>query len=222
MSPQRSRLIAAMLIALTTTLTGCGSMYYSMMESMGWEKRDLLVDNVTEARDEQEQAKEQFANALEQFKSVVAVDGGDLEKKYDKLNAEYESSVKRANAVNERIEDIEDVAEALFDEWRDELGQYNDQNLRRSSEKQLEATERSYDKMIDAMKRAEDSMQPVLDAFQDQVLFLKHNLNAQAISSIQDSATALEGDIETLIAEMQASIDEANEFIESMGASRTE
>lgn len=217
-NPRTNLPIVTLLLTMTATLPGCGSAYYSMMESMGWEKRDLLVDNVTEARDEQEKAKEQFADALEQFKSVVDVDGGDLEKKYDKLNAEYRASVKRANAVNKRIGDIEHVADALFDEWNDELDQYTDQNLRRASENQLRDTERSYDRMIDAMKRAEDSMQPVLDAFADQVLFLKHNLNAKAIASIQDSATALEGDIETLIAEMQASIDEANEFIESMGA----
>jgi hypothetical protein len=60
-------------------------------------------------------------------------------------------------------------------------------------------------------------MPPVLSAMKDQVLFLKHNLNAQAVASIQGTAEGIRRDIESLIKEMQASIDEANAFIDEMG-----
>ena len=58
---------------------------------------------------------------------------------------------------------------------------------------------------------------PVLTAFADQVLFLKHNLNAQALASLQDELIAIETDIAGLIREMEVSIAEANAFIEAMG-----
>jgi hypothetical protein len=39
--------------------------------------------------------------------------------------------------------------------------------------------------MLTSMRRAEKSVAPVLSIFQDNVLFLNHNLNAQAISSLR-------------------------------------
>ncbi|MHC4122247.1 MAG: DUF2959 family protein [Planctomycetota bacterium] len=70
--------------------------------------------------------------------------------------------------------------------------------------------------LINAMKRAETKIEPVLSAFRDQVLFLKHNLNAQAIASLHDELASVEADIASLIKEMEASIAEANAFIEAM------
>jgi hypothetical protein len=68
------------------------------------------------------------------------------------------------------------------------------------------------------MREAEGKMAPVLTAFQDQVLFLKSNLNAAAISGLQGEASRIQGDVQRLVADMQASIDEANRFIEQMNS----
>jgi hypothetical protein len=66
------------------------------------------------------------------------------------------------------------------------------------------------------MENAESKIEPVLAAFHDQILFLKHNLNAQAIASLQGELTTVENDIGILIREMEKSIDEANAFIQEM------
>jgi hypothetical protein len=66
------------------------------------------------------------------------------------------------------------------------------------------------------MKRAETKMDPVLAKFKDQVLFLKHNLNAQAIASLKSELVSVEGNIASLIKEMETSIKEADSFIASM------
>lgn len=199
-------------------LGGCQSVYYSAWERLGWHKRDILVGRVKEARDEQEAAKEQFADALEKFIAVTRFEGGDLEAKYHKLHDALSRSESHAQAVRDRIDSVQDVAEDLFGEWEDELGQYTSQELRRASERRLDKTRRRYDEMIAAMRSAESKMEPVLSAFRDQVLFLKHNLNARAIASLEDTTRAIEGDVARLIEEMEASIREANAFIEQMGA----
>jgi hypothetical protein len=67
------------------------------------------------------------------------------------------------------------------------------------------------------MKAAEATMTPVLAAFKDQVLFLKHNLNARAVASLSETVRGIEGDVAKLIADMNASIAEANAFIEQLG-----
>ena len=203
-------------VLMAAALGACSSAYYKTMESFGVEKRDILVERVEEARDAQGEASEQFADALEQFRSVVNFDGGDLEEVYDRLNAEYERSRDEAGEVSGRIDDVESVAEDLFNEWEDELDQYSRADLRRNSESLLRDTRRRYAQMMKAMRRAEGAMDPVLEAFEDQVLALKHNLNARAIGALRNELDSIERDTSRLIAEMQKAIAEADSFIRSM------
>jgi len=197
-------------------LAGCKGTYYSAMEKLGYHKRDLLVDRVQDARDAQEQAKKQFESALEQFTAVVGFEGGELEKTYKRLNTEFERSEARAAAVHKRIEDVKEVAKALFREWEAELSEYTNANLRKLSKQRLEQTQDRYTRLIEAMERAEARIDPVLAAFRDQVLFLKHNLNAQAVASLEDELASVRTDVSSLLKAMELSIAEANDFIQAM------
>lgn len=203
-------------LTLAVFLSACSSAYYGTMEKLGIEKRDIMVDRVEDARDAQDDASEQFTSALDQFRSVVAFDGGDLEDLYDDLNSEYERSVSRAEAVSERIDEVESVAGALFQEWEEELGEYSRADMRRESQAMLNDTRKRYKQMMAAMRRAERTMEPVLEAFQDQVLYLKHNLNARAIGSLRNELAGIERDTDRLVKEMQKAIAEADTFIKSM------
>jgi Protein of unknown function (DUF2959) len=197
-------------------LFGCQSAYYKTMETFGIHKRDLMVDRVQDARDAQEEAKEEFKTTLEQFKSVVKMDGGALEEKYTLLNDAYERSKSKSEAVKKRIDSVENVSGALFAEWESELSQYTNKSLRQASKRKLDQTRKHYTQLIRAMKRAEKKIRPVLSAFYDQVLFLKHNLNARAIASLQNEFRSIESDVASLIREMESSIAEANAFINAM------
>lgn len=206
-------LLMIWIIAMTAA---CQKAYYNAWEKLGVHKREIMVERVEKARDSQAEAKEQFQSALHQFSSVLNFKGGDLEEKYTTLQAAYDNSEKKAKEVSSRIAKVEAVSEALFEEWQDELEQYSNARLRADSEKKLTETKHQYKKLITAMKRAEKKMEPVLTAFHDQVLYLKHNLNAQAIASLQSELVAVEGNIASLIKEMEASIREANSFISTM------
>jgi outer membrane murein-binding lipoprotein Lpp len=195
---------------------GCQSAYYKTMETFGKQKRDILVSDVQKARDAQNAAKVQFASALEQFSSVVNFQGGELEKKYKTLNAEYERSKSRADAVKGRLNEVKRVGTDLFAEWDKELDKYKSDNLRKASQTKLQLTQQRYDRLIAAMEKAESKITPVLDAFGDQVLFLKHNLNAQAVASLQGELTSIENETGKLIREMEKSIEEADVFIQQM------
>lgn len=205
-------------IFLLLTFSSCQSAYYKTMEGLGYHKRNLLVSSVEEARDSQEQAKEQFQSALEKFTEIVNFQGGELEQKYNKLKADYKASESKVKAVHNRINDVENVAEALFDEWKSELDQYSNDTLRRSSAHQLAQTRQRYTKLMAAMKRAESKFDPILATFKDQVLFLKHNLNSQAIASLDNELTSVKVDIADLVKEIEASISEADSFIKAMNS----
>lgn len=218
MKLRTSAVLAACALLLAAASTSCRSAYYGVMEKFGVEKRDILVDRVEEGRDAQKEAKEQFQDALRAFQSVTGFQGGDLEQTYDRLEDEYDASVSRVDAVRSRIRAIEDVADDLFAEWKQEIGEIHDAKLRATSERTLADTRARYATLIAAMKRAESKMGPVLVAFRDRVLFLKHNLNAQAIASLQGELTMIETDVGALVREMEASIAEADRFVAGMGS----
>lgn len=197
-------------------LAGCQSAYYSAMEKVGLHKRDILVDRVEDARDSQQEAKEQFKDALDRYRSVVQVEGGELEERYEALNSEFEASENSAREVRDRIKAVEDVAEALFKEWKQELDEYSNASLKAASQRNLERTQKDYRVLLQRMKAAEKRIDPVLDVLRDQVLFLKHNLNARAIGALQGEYRTLEGNVDQLLAEMQRAIDEADVFIRQL------
>ncbi|MBX2885576.1 MAG: DUF2959 domain-containing protein [Granulosicoccus sp.] len=205
-----------MLIFSVLLATGCSTVKYNTLEKLGIHKRDLLVDNVEETRDAQKDAQKQFKSALEKFGSVVSIEETGLKKAYEALDDEYEDSLDAAEEVSDQIRDVENVAEDLFDEWANEIKEYTDPNLRRSSETQFKETRAKYNEMHKSMIAAEKSMQPVLATFKDNVLFLKHNLNAQAVGSLKSTFNDLQGDIDNLIAQMNRSIERSNQFISEM------
>jgi hypothetical protein len=211
----------AALLCLAAVLPGCKAArekYYNALEKVGVERRDLLVSRVDKAREAQVDAQKQFKDALEQFQALVGHQGGDLEKMYSKLSSEYEASEKQAEEVRTRITKVEQVAQSLFEEWQKEIGQYSNQDYRRDSERELATTRTRTEQLIRSMRKAAKTMDPVLLKLHDQVLYLKHNLNARALGSLTGTAKSLELDVTGLIQQMQGSIAEAEGFIKEMKA----
>ena len=188
---------------------------YSAYELIGVQKRDLLKKRVKETREEQKEVGETFKDALDQFRSLYAFKGGNLEKEYDSARRAYDKSEAKANEVKKTIQQVEQVAGDLFAEWDKEASQIETPSLRAKSKEQLADTQSKYADMHASLKKAEARMDPVLAKFHDQVLFLKHNLNAQAIGSLKGESSNIQSEIEKLIAEMNSSIAEADKFIKS-------
>ncbi len=208
-------------------LSGCATAGIALRESLGIPKRLQLADRVREARDSQDDAKDQFESALAEFLGLTQLGGqpgtvakspkqAELESRYKSLNGQYERSVSKAKQVTDRIEAVETVGDKLFVEWNAELDQYTDAKLRSLSESQMNDARQRYDELLRVMRNAESKMPPVLDQLRNQVLFLKHNLNAQAISGLGEIALDVQNDVALLIADMETAIREANAFIESL------
>ena len=213
---KKQTLLGTAILSLMLMLSGCQSAYYSAMEKVGVHKRDILIDRVEETKDSQQESQEEFQSALERLTTLINFDGGELQDTYNQLNDYYESSLAAANEVSSNINKVEDVADALFDEWSDELEQYKSASLKRQSSKKLAATQRQFSQLLRSMRSAESKMEPVLSSLQDNVLYLKHNLNAQAVAAIKGEFTNLKRDIQLLMNDMNKSIEDSNKFIEQM------
>ena len=206
-------LLAASLVFQTA---GCSSVYYAAYEKVGVYKRDLLKKRVVEARDDQKEAQTQFKDALTRLKEITKFDGGQAESAYRTLKSEYDDCVKQADVVRGRIREVETVSTDLFAEWEKEIAQIGTPSLASASRQQLSATRQRYNELHRALISAEQTMTPVLKQFNDYVLFLKHNLNAQAIASLKGEATSITTEINRLIEQMNKSIARADEFVKNM------
>lgn len=195
--------------------------YFKARESVGHHKRDILVARVENTRDVLEETKEQFQNALEKFSALTEFDGGGLEDIYRQLKVEFDYSKSKALAVSDRIDAVQEVAEALFAEWEEELEQYSNRSLRNASRMKLRQTQQLYAQLMTAMRRAESKIEPVLSVFQDQVLYLKHNLNAKAIAHLESELVTLSTGVAGLITAMDRSIDRANSFMQNFSEQKS-
>ena len=207
---------ALLAVASLFSTAGCSSVYYAAYEKVGVYKRDLLKKRVVEARDDQKEAQVQFKDALTRLKEITKFDGSQAETAYRSLKSEYDDCVKQADVVHGRIRAVESVSKDLFSEWEKEIGEISTPSLAAASRQQLSATRQRYNELHSALIAAEQTMTPVLKQFNDYVLYLKHNLNAQAIASLKGEATSISTEINRLIEQMNKSIARADEFVKTM------
>jgi len=205
-----------LMLSAVLCLSACSTAYYSAMEKVGIHKRDIVVDRVIDAKDSQQAAQEQFKSALEEMTALINFDGGELEDQYNVIQEQYEDSKEAAELVSTRINKIEDVANALFDEWQDEIEQISSVNLKRQSSSKLRETQRRYKSLIKSMRKAESKMAPVLTALKDNSLFLKHNLNAKAVGALQGEMSSIKKDVSVLIRDMNTAIEQSQKFIDML------
>lgn len=208
------KVLSILFILLTVNvLSGCESTYYAAMEKMGQHKRDILIDRVESASTSQQEAQQEFKDALTHLSSLINFDGGDLAQQYELSQSHFDASQSAANDVSEKIASIENVAEALFDEWQSEIDLYSSNSLKAQSQAKLRTTQRNYQNLLKSMRKAEDRMAPVLSSLQDNVLFLKHNLNAKAIGALQGEYLTIKRDVQRLIDDMNSAIEQSNSFV---------
>lgn len=221
MTPAASTAPAGRFVSLCAVLallglTGCQTAYYTVMETFGQEKRDLLKNALTNAGEAQQEASEEFKDALTQLKELTGFDGGELEQRYTGFKAQYETCTAAAGDVSGRIRKVERIAEDLFAEWDRELAQISSANLRADSRRKLGQTKARYETLHASLIKAEGSMEPVLTQMKDYVLYLKHNLNAVAIGSLKTEADSISAEVNRLIGEMNRSIQQTESFVKEL------
>lgn len=197
-------------------LGGCATVQYSALEKVGIHKRDILVDRVEDARDAQAETRENLVSAYEELTTLIGFEGGELEEQYNRLNKRVEASREATEELDDRLESIDRVSNDLFEEWEEELDLYSNPRLRADQQQKLAQARSQYGAMRARMQTARERVDPVMAVLNDNVLYLKHSLNAQALAALQGQETLLAGQVDALIRDMQAAIEEADAFIARM------
>lgn len=206
-------------LILLLSLSACGTVQkvqYSALEKVGIHKRDILVDRIEQTTEAQAKTKTQFKSAYEELASLINVDAGGLESKYKRMAKAVKVSEKSADELDSRIDSVDEVAKALFAEWKAELSSYQNAKLRQTSAQNLDDTQQRYNAIYQKMRESQARVTPVLQVLQDNTLYLKHNLNARAINGISNEVLVIEDKVALLISQMEISIAESEKFIQSM------
>jgi len=211
--------VARSAAAALLVISGCSSLYYSSMKKLGREKRDILVSRIEDGKEAQQEAAREIKTAFEAFQEVTNFKGGDLEQAYKKLNKEFEDVESRAKKVHDRVNSIEKVASDLFLEWEQEVAKMSNGRLKEESRTLLAGARDRHRKLMRQMRASEAKMKPVinippvLSVFNDQVLYLKHNLNARAMQSLRKQVVEIDDDVAALIKEVELTTQEADRTI---------
>ena len=201
------------LTLLIFAFTSCTTIYYEAWEKLGKQKRDLLKDNIKNAQDDQQDVSKELKDALTHLKEAYGLKETKLERTYNKIKDNYDTAEKNDQNLKKRIEKVQEIAADLFSEWQKEIGQMHEESYRKDSQQKLEKTKDRYKIMYASLHKSEKSVHPILDQLHDQVLYLKHNLNAQALGSLKNEMGQIEQNIEKLLHDMKKSIEESNNFI---------
>lgn len=205
-------------LSVAILLSGCTRTYYKAMATLGKEKRDILVSRVKDSRKEQQQAKEQIKTTMERFQELTGFQGGSLEKSYKELNGQYEKAADSAQKLHDRIGSIDQVSSDMFKEWQKEIDGMDNRNLKQQSAAMLRQSRLQEAGYIKSMRQTEARMTPVLKSFQDQVTFLKHNLNARAIGSLKGTSARISTDVDVLMVQIDGSMAQADALINSLNS----
>src|SRR3954451_17689991 len=104
MKPIFARSLLLLSLTAIIALSGCRAAMYSAYEKVGVYKRDLLKKRVVAARDEQKGAQQEFKDALTRLKEITNFEGGELEKRFRRLQSDYDDAASRVAAVHKRVQ----------------------------------------------------------------------------------------------------------------------
>lgn len=204
------------IMILATAVSSCSTIYYSFWEAFGTEKRELLRDSIKKSNDIQEDTQSELQSALDRIRSEYKFDESELERTYDKLSSDYEAIKRKSESLSNRIDKVEDIANDLFGEWKDEAEEISNSKYKKESLKKREKTMTKFGELLKSMRNVEGSLKPFLVTFNDQVLFLKHNLNAKSLGAFKTEFRSIEKELSTLSQSIKKSSKEAEDFIDEL------
>jgi hypothetical protein len=154
--------------------------------------------------------KLQLVKTLDIYNALMADDAKDRKKLYNSLQKEMENTEKRRATIGEVAATMSAEADTLFKQWTDSAAAIENADLRKKSEERLAATKASYAEIGTVGQKASDLYGPFMKDLQDQVTFLGHDLNAEAVASLKPEAAKINEAASKLIQSIDDTITTAN------------
>jgi uncharacterized coiled-coil DUF342 family protein len=204
--------------ALPARTAGAQAIFGSDPE--GLKRTDSLIKKAEELVKETTSAREQIGKMLDTYNSIFADDVKDVRKAYKGVEGEMGKSEKKRDDARKKLDEMKVEAEAYFAGWSESLQQIGNPDLRKRSETRMAETRGKFDGILDAVRDAREAYEPFMTSLKDQWTYLGHDLNPSGISSLKPDADKLNGEAKGLFEKVDAATEKANEYIDSLRASR--
>jgi hypothetical protein len=167
-------------------LGGCGSLgsmpsfpKFFSEDKDGLNQVDDLVGRIGKVHVECELAKQNLRSAFQKLTSITAPGfRGDAVIAHKELRQEIDLAEKRADLLEDRIDEMKDAAEPFFEEWIASLKGFTNASMRARSQTRLTETRQRYDAIVAAVEPAHASFVAYNERLGDIALFLEHDFNA--------------------------------------------
>jgi hypothetical protein len=177
-----------------TSLGGCSVFQdlFSSSKSGGPSQVSDLVGRIERVYVEAELSKQAMHTAVAGLETIASGDlKGDPSTAYAAYLEALEASEGQARTLRETYEPLKEAAVPFFQQWTDNLKEYDNPDIRLRSQSRLAATRQRYEAIVAAVEPAMADYDTINKGLRDYALFLGHDLNPSALSEIQDGVAAL-------------------------------
>lgn len=200
-------------VAALFALGSCQAMYLGTLEQFGFEKREILYERVETAGDSIVVLEQRLDEAFSVYREAIHQEGGDLLSSQKRFSNFYDKVEDAASNFDSRIEKVQAVADAMFEEWNSETGEIIDAELRRKSRSNYTRALNQYGNLLRSMRAVQAETDPILTRLRDHVLFMKLNLHPNAYAPLRKTETEFVASAEAVKGTMHATYEEVQNFL---------
>jgi hypothetical protein len=162
------------------------------------------------------ETKVQLMKTMDVYNALMADDATDRKKLYKSVQKEMDNTEKRRMKITEEAAKMKSEADTLFAQWAESAAAIENPDLRKRSEDRLEATKASYAEIEAVGQKAADLYPPFMKDLQDQITYLGHDLNAEAVASLKPEVAKLNEKAQALVRSLDDTIGTANQKISAL------
>jgi hypothetical protein len=150
------------------------------LDAFSHNKMEVLVRQVTSARDSHTVATDQIVSTLKVIRRR-AWTGTPPQEAYDTVRRALATCESRYRTAQQRRKLVQSTSVEFFEQWGRELEDYDDDTLRDESRRTLNDFKDRLKVVTRQMKDAEEEMDKVIGVVQDQMLFIKHHRTSASL-----------------------------------------
>ena len=202
---------------LSAGITGCAAFKEIFKKDEGGPGQvSDLVGSIERVYVNSELSKEKAHAAVAALRTLASAEyKGDALSAYAAFIAAIDVSEAQAEELRENVEDMQDAADPVFEQWFDDLKAITNVEMRQRSRNRLLTTRERYDAIVAAVEPALRAYDAVNQSLRDHALFLGNDLNPDSVSEIRGEVRALTGRTEELDREFDACLQAAREYVDS-------
>ena len=210
----------ALLVAAAFSARTVGAQPIFGSDPEGLKKTDNLIKKAEDLVKATTSAREQIGKTLDTYNAIWADDTKDVKKVYKSVEGEMKKAEEKRENVKKQLDEMKVEADAYFASWKASLANIGNADLRKKSEARMGETKAQFDGIHASIAEARQAYEPFITSVKDQWTYLGHDLNPSGISSLKPERDKLNAQAKELFGKIDASTKKANEYINSLRASR--